>query len=173
MAFRFGPAGEEDLEKVFELLRERMAWLKEKGIPQWEPEEYWAAFPEEYYRRAAREGRLFVLKDPACGALAAAAVLTQQDRGWDGETQAVYVHNFAASRAYPGAGSLFLEYCEASARAQGKQSVRLDCAVGNERLNRYYEQRGYLPRGWVTAGSYHGIRREKRLLEGPAGKQNP
>ena len=46
---------------------------------------------------------------------------------------------------------------------RGKQSIRLDCQLGNDRLNAFYESMGYLYTGPMVEGSYEGIKREKTL----------
>ena len=46
---------------------------------------------------------------------------------------------------------------------EGKQSIRLDCQLGNDRLNAFYESMGYLYTGPMVEGSYEGIKREKTL----------
>ena len=46
------------------------------------------------------------------------------------------------------------------ARKQGKRGIRLDCQLGNEPLNRFYERNGYVTVGEpFTAGGYTGIRK--------------
>lgn len=42
----------------------------------------------------------------------------------------------------------------------GKRGIRLDCQLGNEPLNRFYERNGYVTVGEpFTAGGYTGIRK--------------
>lgn len=165
-AFTLGLAAMEDAEAVFSIIRERIRWMDEQGIRQWNAADYWAIFPESYYRDAIKAGRLLVLRDRLTGKVAAAGVYAHTDGFWndlDGREGAGYIHNFAASRAFPGAGSLMLEKVEGYARREGRAKFRLDCRAGNARLNAYYESRGYQAVGEVRDGGYHGIRREKKL----------
>lgn len=54
----------------------------------------------------------------------------------------------------------FLGLIEDYARKQGKRGIRLDCQLGNEPLNRFYERNGYVTVGEpFTAGGYTGIRK--------------
>lgn len=165
-AFTFGPAAMEDAEAVFSIIRDRIRWMDEQGIRQWNVTDYWSVFPESYYREAIEAGRLLVLRDRLTGKVAAAGVYAHTDGFWkdtDGREGAGYIHNFAASRAFPGAGSRFLENVEDYARREGREKFRLDCSVHNPRLNAYYESRGYQAVGEVQEGGYHGVRREKKL----------
>ena len=43
------------------------------------------------------------------------------------------------------------------------ESMRLDCADDNMRLNAWYESQGYFPCGTCIDGPYNGILREKLL----------
>ena len=47
--------------------------------------------------------------------------------------------------------------------SEGKEYLRLDCAVDNPVLNEYYESMGYETAGHCQDGPYYGVRREKRL----------
>lgn len=157
-------AGEQAVEEIFSLILSRVAWMDEKGIRQWNVTGYAEAYPREYYREQARQGRLYVLRRE--GRAAAAAVLLEEDPRWEGAAPAVpayYVHNLAGALEAPGAGSELLEDIEALARSRGRTRVRLDCAVDNGPLNRWYEARGYYPVGGCTDGPYVGTLREKVL----------
>ncbi len=164
MGFLFLPAETGDAQQIFSLIRERIKWMDEVGIEQWNKEDYWAFYPEEYYFRAIGEKRLYILKDEKTGAVAAAGVLSGSDGQWrqDG-TKAVYLHNFVTALNARGAGDVFLRECENLARAEGCVVFRLDCAADNRKLNRYYEQHGYRAAGRMQVGEYTGIKREKQL----------
>ena len=66
-------------------------------------------------------------------------LLEEDDRWEDGSREYFYVHHLASRTGIPGAGSAFLELIEDYARKQGKRGIRLDCQLGNEPLNRFYE----------------------------------
>lgn len=139
MSCTFIPAAEADLAAVFALIDTRIRWLAERGIHQWDT--YWEAFPEEHYRTAVRDGALFVLKRE--GRITAVAALRREDALWTDGAPALYIHNFAACPDHPGDGEEVLRRCEAIARAEGLDFLRLDCLATNAALNAYYESRGF------------------------------
>ena len=163
MTYEFSPARREDAERIFALIRERIGWMDETGVEQWNSLDYWALFPEEYYLRAIDRGELYVVRDAGSGAPVCAGVLSFYDKDWKDGVPAVYLHNFAAALDAPGAGGYFLEQGENYARSHGKAAFRLDCIESNPRLNAYYERHGYQAVGRVAYGDYRGIQREKRL----------
>ena len=157
----FELAGEQAVDEVFGLILRRIDWMDEKGIRQWNVTGYAEAYPKTHYQEQARLGRLYVLRRE--GRIAGAAVLLERDGFWAEEAPACYVHSLVSSPEEKGAGGELLEGVEALARAQGKTRVRLDCAVDNQPLNRWYEARGYRPAGPCEDGPYRGILREKVL----------
>ena len=62
-----------------------------------------------------------------------------------------------------GAGSIFLEKAEEYTARMGKKYMRLDSAVGNKNLERFYTSRGYVEAGTCKDGLYEGILRQKKL----------
>ena len=56
-----------------------------------------------------------------------------------------------------------MKYVEQYAIAYSIHLLRLDSAIGNKDLERYYTQLGYPPFGTCHDGLYHGIFREKAL----------
>ena len=159
----FEPAETALLEPIFALYLQRVRWMDETGIRQWNCTGYMEAYPREYYGDMLRQGRLYVLRDGE--ELLGAAVLLEEDSRWEDSAPAYYVHNLVGSVSARGAGSALLERIEALARERGRARVRLDCAVDNEFLNRFYESRGYRPAGFCEDGPYRGVRREKIIRE--------
>ena len=93
--FRRAAAGE--AEQVFDLIRQRIAWMDERGIQQWNHPGYLRRYPLDYFRQCAEEGQLYALWTE-CGVLAAGAVVLEEDPRWTGYGgKALYVHNLAAS----------------------------------------------------------------------------
>lgn len=92
------------------------------------------------------------------------ALLTEDPRWAEDEPKdCYYVHHLAARSDAKGAGRALLEFCRQLSVQEGKQSIRLDCQLGNDRLNAFYESLGYLYTGPMVEGSYEGIKREKTL----------
>lgn len=158
----FQPAQEEDLDAVFRLIDGRIRWMEEKGLHQWNETDYWGVYPPAHYRALMQRRELYVLRMGA-RITAAAALLTEDERWPQDGVRALYVHHLASQAGEKGAGALALDFCEAIARSRKMDYLRLDCAADNERLNRYYAQRGFLPAGDFTEGPYTGTRRQKRL----------
>ena len=165
MRYIFAQGQENELEQVYGLIDQRIHWMDEVGIAQWNVTDYWACYPKDYYARAVREHHLYVLKREEDRRVVSVAVLYDEDERWadrQGGT-AFYVHHFATSLQEKGAGRIMLGHCEQQAAREGKEYLRLDCAVDNEKLNRYYDQLGYSYAGTCVDGKYTGNRREKNL----------
>lgn len=135
------------------------------GIRQWTVTDYWGVYPKEHYIEQMRKNRLYVLKHMPEGTMVGTAVLYEIDDRWpDGQdVPAYYIHHFATALDEKGAGKVLLGYLEELARADGKDTLRLDCPIDSPRLNRYYEEKGYVLLGTCVDGLYRGNRREKRF----------
>ena len=161
--YLFEPADEADLEAVWQLISQRIRWMDAVGIRQWNVTNYQQAYPKSYYMQQIRERQLHVLRseDRICGAV----VLLDEDPRWAGDPQvpAWYLHNFVTDTREKGAGSHILDAAAGLAVQNGKKALRLDCAVDNDKLNSYYESRGFLQAGYCRDGNYFGIKREKKL----------
>ena len=100
-----------------------------------------------------------------------ATALYTEDVRWtrDGEYTgsasgaAYYVHHLVTAPAAKGSGMAMMLYLEQYAIAHGVFLLRLDSAIGNKVLERYYTQLGYKPCGTCHDRLYHGILREKVL----------
>lgn len=165
----FQPAREQDLEAVYSLIRERIRWMDEKGLGQWNKVDYFGVYPESYFREAMADKRLYVLRGEDGEGVAGAAVISDADAFWpeDGES-ALYLHNLVTDvrEAGKGLGDMMLWFCEVLARTRGRSYMRLDCAKDNAKLNTYYALRGFLPAGEVCDGPYMGVLRQKDLTKG-------
>ena len=158
----------EEISEMFDIILERVKWMDEVGIKQWNVTGYAATYPLPYYEEKHEKGEVFVLEDVQSRRIVCAAVLRNEDERWDHvcdstDGSALYLHNFASRVWAKGAGSIFLEDAEDYAAKQGKKYFRLDSADDNEFLTRYYSSRGYVPAGTCIDGPYTGILREKRL----------
>lgn len=159
----FCPLRLEQAPQMFALVAARVAWLEQQKIDQWNRAHYLAHYNLTYFERAAQRGQLWGLLDGE--KLLAGAVLLTEDERWQGyaSVPAWYVHNLAADPQAPGAGAAFLRAAEQKARELGKQFLRLDCKAGAEKINRYYQQKGFHSVGEWGEGVYRGTLREKKL----------
>ena len=124
----------------------------------------YAAAREKGRSGCFQRGLLFVLEGEN-GALLGAVVLLPEDERWDGQPsrRAWYVHNLVTAVGASGAGKAILREARKLASSRSMESMRLDCADGNARLNAWDDSQGDVPCGTCTDGPYHGLLREKLL----------
>lgn len=177
----FRRISEDEVEAVRALIHERIDWMNEKGLHQWNETHYDERFPLSYFQGEQQKGHVYGLFEKATGQIVCAGVMleedfrwtdsaparnlnnSEEDFHWPDSVPALYLHNLASSTRKKGSGGLFVEFAEMEARLQGMKYLRLDSAVGNEKLTVFYESRGYMPKGYCQHGLYHGILREKEL----------
>lgn len=159
--YRLIPAEPVHMEAVFRIIDDRIRWMDRVGIRQWNTTDYWGVYPEAYYRWRAQRGELlvFVHEETVVGV---GALLREDPRWEDGmQKSAYYLHHFATPLDEKGVGSRMLAQLEQYTRDAGKERLRLDCAVDNAFLNRYYGEKGYQLCGHCVDGLYEGNLREK------------
>ncbi len=164
-AYVFRPLRHDELPAMQALIRQRIAWMDACGIRQWNVTDYEGVYPPEYYEACWQRGELFALADAATDEVVGGGCLKAADDRWpDGRTaSALYLHHLAADLAHKGTGRAFLRGAERHAARVGKAFLRLDSAIDNPALTRYYESQGYLPAGQCIDGLYEGVLRQKRL----------
>lgn len=152
-------AEETQVLQFIQVIQERIDWMESRGMNQWNDEEYLDIYSEEYFRAQARAGHLFFLMKVG-NVMGVAALLEKDDRWEDGSREYFYIHHLATRTDTPGAGTAFLDLIADYAGKQGKRGIRLDCQLGNEPLNCFYERNGYVTVGEpFTEGTYKGIRK--------------
>ncbi len=159
----FRQAEKEEINEVFALILSRMAWMDQVGIQQWNATKYDQRYPLSYYEMRQQAGELFVMQEADGGKLLCVAGLLREDERWPEKASALYLHHFASRPEDKGAGSIFLQMAEEYAAGQGMDYMRLDSAIGNEKLEHYYGSRGYVEAGFCKDGVYEGILRQKKL----------
>lgn len=161
--FRQGTVG--DVPDVIRLIERRIEWMDRKGINQWNRNHYRERYPDSYYVQTAEKGQLYVLVDKEdCQIIAGAVLLTEDYRWGESNDKAYYVHNLVSDIYVRDAGKEIVNQIENHARNLGMRYVRLDCIVGNQRLNIWYENLGYEYVRTITDGEYQGNLREKELM---------
>ncbi len=151
----------EEIEAVFALVQQRIAWMNENGLHGWNQTDYTARYPLAYYEQIQKD--LFVLVDTRSSEVVSAGALFTQDDRWPEQAPALYLHNFVSKVGAKGAGTQFLQSAEQYAHSLGKVYMRLDSSATNPSLTAYYAGQGYQPCGSCDDGPYHGILREKKL----------
>ena len=152
----------EEIPQMFSLILQRIAWMDSMGLKQWNVTNYTDVYPIEYYYTQYEKGVVYALTK-SDGALVCAAILQEQDNRWNDNSPAIYLHNFVSKVEEKGVGTIFLKYAEEYALQQKKRYFRLDSAIDNDALSRYYESQGFLPVGTCQDGLYRGILRQKEL----------
>jgi len=119
------------------LLDEATVWVGERGYEQWP-----LPFPREEIAAAIERGEVYVAE--LGGDVVATVTLLWDDALHWGERppDAAYVHKLAVSRAFAGRriGHGIVEWADATAAANGRSFLRLDCLRTNPGIRRYYEQ---------------------------------
>ncbi len=161
--FTFRQARQDEIQAVFDLIMGRVAWMDVVGIRQWNTTKYDQRYPLSYYEQRRQMEELFVLADNETGEILAVGALFHEDERWPEPESAFYLHHLASRVDKQGAGSVFLQMAEAYTARMGKRYMRLDSAVGNKTLERYYTSRGYVEAGFCKDGLYEGILRQKQL----------
>ena len=159
---------EDEIPVMFSIILSRMKWMDEVGIDQWNNTYYDEVYPVSYYEEHRRAGEVFVLEEISTGEIVSAAVLKNEDDRWEhiedySTKSAFYLHNFCSRIDKKGTGKIFLDFAEEYARICEKDVFRLDSADDNKVLEAYYENRGYIPKGFCIDGLYKGILREKEI----------
>lgn len=164
MQYEFTLGEKTELKKVYELIDQRIHWMDDVGIKQWNVTDYWECYPKSYYEKAVEQKHLYVLKRKKDGRIVGTAVLYEQDDRWKGrEANAYYVHHLATELGEKGAGKAILQCCQKLAAEHQKAFLRLDCAIDNKKLNHYYDQLQFDYAGICIDGKYMGNRREKSI----------
>ncbi len=163
--YLFRPLRHDELPAMLDLIHQRIAWMDAVGIRQWNVTDYDGVYPPEYYEACWHKGELFALEDTAAGRIICVGALKESDPRWPEASPppALYLHHLAADIAHKGAGRIFLREAEKHAAHVAKAYLRLDSAIDNPALTRYYESQGYLPVGECIDGLYEGILRQKAV----------
>ena len=156
-----------DVDAIMALVQLRIDWMNAVGLHQWNETDYFGRYPRAYWE--SHIGSFLVGEE--LGRVGVAIALYTEDVRWtrDGHYtgglsgRAYYLHHLVTDPAVPGAGKEMMRYVEQFAIAHGISLLRLDSAVGNEVLERYYTDLGYMPCGTCHDQLYHGILREKPM----------
>jgi GNAT superfamily N-acetyltransferase len=147
-------AGPREINDVLAVFDEVAAWLGERGVQQWPPR-----FEREWIEPALLAGDTWLAVDD--GQVLATVTLDRADGLWVGlPAPAAYVHRLAVRRVAAGLGTRILDWAAATAAAEGRHYLRLDCVATNRRLRDYYAAAGFQHRGDVPVSGPPGGRAE-------------
>jgi GNAT superfamily N-acetyltransferase len=153
------PCQAEDVAAVAALLDEATVWVGERGFEQWP-----LPFPRDELAAAIERGEVYVAELNG-ETVATVTLLWDDPRHWgERPPDAAYVHKLAVSRACAGQriGRAIVDWADATAAANGRAFLRLDCLRKNPGIRRYYEQLGFEHRGDQILGG-----RDLSLYERP------
>lgn len=162
-SYIFREIKKDEVDIMFSLILARVKWMDEVGIKQWNTTKYDEVYPLSYYEEKRQNKEAFVLIKQSTNEIVCVGVLKQEDDRWNDPAPALYLHNFATKIGERGVGKIFISLSEKLAKEMGKEFFRLDSAVGNEKLEEYYNALGFSPVGECVDGEYAGILREKRI----------
>lgn len=161
--YQFRKAQPEDVDDIIRIIAERIRWMDEKNLYQWNRTNYMQRYPREYFLARIDAGEFYLAYTPQ--EIVGIMALFTEDERWseDEPKNCYYVHHLATKPNCSGAGKALLSFCEQLSKQEGKEEIRLDCQKGNERLNAFYQSLGYEAVGPMVEDDYEGIKREKQL----------
>lgn len=107
-----------EIPELIRLIEERIAWMDENGLHQWNETHYLERFPVGYFESEQQQGHVYGLFDAVSGALVCAGVMPESDFRWD-EYDAEQAGKFEAK----------LSDCD-TARAESQAGKRAEYDVG-------------------------------------------
>jgi hypothetical protein len=161
--YHFRLAKENEIDDVLYLIQQRIKWMDEVGIEQWNKTDYMNCYPKTYFKDCVTRRNLYILFVAINTKVVGAVVLLAQDKRWHDDADALYIHNLVTALGKKRLGELLLKNCENVARQKNKQRLRLDCQAQNVKLNVFYEKMGFDYIDQVQDGQYQGNKREKAL----------
>ena len=156
-------ASEEDLEEIFRMYKDRVAWFKWKKVSQWR--HYVLNHPKEEFLDIIRRGayHLVLLDDEIIGGFA----LLEDSAEWmEEDADAFYLRRAVSKVGCRHLGSFMAEQAKRLTREAGKAYLRLECVFSNQQLNAIWESQGF---AFVreAEGRYHCTLRQWEAAEAP------
>ncbi len=161
--YHFRLANENEIDDVLYLIQQRIKWMDEVGIEQWNKTNYLDCYTKTYFKDCVARHELYIMFDYTDTRIVGAVVLLSHDKRWIDDTDVFYIHNLVTTVGENGLGEILLKNCENVAKQKNKQRLRLDCQAENVKLNSFYKKLGFDYIGQVQDGLYRGNKREKIL----------
>ncbi len=150
-----------DLDASIEVLREASNWLRGRGMPLWDAQQFNVSTLAPLIQR-----RQLLVVECASEVVAAAYRFWEDDEFWPERPsgEAAYLHKIAVRRAYAGRGipKALIEWVAAESMSVGLKFIRLDCAP-RPALLRIYESRGFVRVDEKHVGLHTVVRMELPL----------
>lgn len=147
---------------IADILQEAEAWLRDRGMPMWLPEE----LDMDGLRRDVAAGMHYLAE---FGGDAAGTIRFQleDDEFWPDlpSGDSAFVHRLAVRPRFAGAGvgPAMLAWAAGHARALGRTLLRLDCDRDRPRLRAFYERNGFRYHSDRQVGPHFVARYEREV----------
>jgi len=137
-------AAENDIDRLYSILEDCSAWLKSKGVQQWNP-----VYPKKLFFKNVQCGEVFYFTTG--DKLTGTATLYNEKPFyyptdvWNDNLKVWYLCRFAVPRHLKNkqAGSEIIREIENKARESGIERIRLDVVKSNPFLESYYANLGF------------------------------
>lgn len=152
-----------DILAILEILKQRCQWLKQNKIEQW-GDYYTQLYNRDYFMKMITLYELYIVKQEQ--EIIGAFLLKTEDKNyWKDSKKAYYIHHFVTKLGYPNLGTKMLNFIENLARQNSIHYLRLDCIKTNQKLNEYYQSRGFKNKGeGQLENSYYSYRLWEKIV---------
>ena len=148
-----------ELKEAYELILEASAWIKDKGVQQWEE-----PISLDKFKHAAKIGEVFgwIFE----GKVIASVTLSKHKDFYWGEVSgsSIHAHRLVVSRKFKGLGlgEELLKWSADYTKKIGYEFLRLDCRDSNPILKKYYASQGFTYKG-IGHGAFPFALFEKKV----------
>lgn len=132
-------ASKNDIKEYYNILIDRINWLKEKNINQLD-ESYLVDFNYDYFIKNKNNMHVAVKDNKVVGGM----LIRDRDIYYSRKGKSFYIHHFISLKEEKSVGSILLDYALKYAKENNKDYLRLDCINTNEKLNSYYLKNGFI-----------------------------
>ena len=153
-------ATKEEIDDCMKIIKEKSKWLKSKGINQWTS---FFTRDNSYLMEKVENEILYIVKIE--NDICATFVLQENDKYWEDDKNALYIHHLAVKNGYKGLGKYIIEKIKLIAQNAKKEYVRLDNVADNKKLNEYYDSIGFVIKKEINDDMYHCVLREISVIE--------
>lgn len=132
-----------EIDEIREIIALRIKWFKDRNINQWQSG-YLEWVNKEYLNNLIAKQELHVI-DGSDEIIGTFALLSEDPECWENgnDGKALYIHHLTTREKYKNLGSDILKYIEEVAKTRGRNLIRLDCSLFNQKLNKYYGNLGF------------------------------
>ena len=152
-------ASENDVSSIIQLIINRMEWMDETGLKEWNSNGYLEYYTEDYFKNNIES---FYVAEEDHQIVGAMCLYTSDER-WQDDKECYYVHHLVSDVHHKGLGKLLLLYADILSYKKGYDVIRLDSSTYDEKLTNMYSSLNYKPVYNFIEGNYHGTTREKRI----------